>query len=73
MMTVIGLKILFALTICAPEFKTNIPRRYTLKSQRNEYRNYSISLLKLHLECIVKLVCEKKRRKNVKKKRELLL
>lgn len=60
MMKIIVYKVLFAPIIITVAFKTNIPLQHTLKSRRNEFKNYLISLLEFYLEWIAKLVCEKR-------------
>lgn len=56
--------VVFVPTIVAAVFITNILLWYTIKSQRNEFANYLISLLEFHLVNVVKFVCEKRRRES---------
>ena len=67
-MTITVLKVLFAPTIIAVGFRRNILPGYTPKPQRNEFRNYSISLSEFYLECFVKIVCTKREEERVLKK-----
>lgn len=76
-MTITVLMLLFSPIIVAIGFRIYIyiyiPPQYAPKSQRNDFNYYSISLSKFHIKYVVKLVCEKRGRENVVKKRALLL
>lgn len=66
------LEVLFTPLLLQPGLKQIYLQNIHKSHWGNEFSNYSISLLKFHLECIIKLVCEKRKRDNVVKKRELL-
>lgn len=56
MMTITVFKVLFAPIIIIVRF------RIFTKITKNKFNNYSISLLEFYIECVMKLVCEKKRK-----------